>query len=572
MIRQLQIRNIALISSVTIELEEGLNIITGETGSGKSIILDALNLMLGNRADRQLIRSGQEDALVQVLFEIEKDETVQKIAGKYDLDLSEGEILVSRRISADNKNTCRINGTIVPLGAIRELGKQLVDVHQQHQQHILLDESQHSRVLDLFLNEKEMKHKEIIEKELKALKEIESSIQQTLGNGAEGERKKDIYAYQLKEIADVNVKAGEDDKIKEQLIKLENAEKIKLGMNHIYSILYQSNDYQQASVFDLVNNARNVIQGFDYMDEALTQIESALDDFVYTIEDVVDSVRAYNDDFDFSEQDKHAFEERLDLIFNIKRKYGPTIEDVKKYEKTIEKELDRLLNSDEALAQLENQRMDVKTRLDNECAQLTDARRKRAAIFEKQIEKQLKSLGMTNAQFKVQMQQTNKYTLDGHDYIVFLFSANEGQPLKPLKKVASGGEMSRIMLALKNIIADNETIESMVFDEIDVGISGRIAQAVAEKMTDLAITHQVICITHAPQISAMSDAHFLVQKKTIENETHTLVKKLNDKEKVKEIARLYGGKVVSELNYQNANELIQKANVYKNKKASQGIK
>lgn len=570
MLAQLSVKNLALIDEINLEFDRGLNILTGETGAGKSIIIDAVNLALGERADREMIQTGKEFARVEALFYLENPQTVEALLIELGIDPEpDNTLLLTREISLSGRNVCRINGRTVTLSNLRNISKYLVDVHGQHQHQSLLDVKHHMDLLDMLGGEEVQKTKSRVSELYRNWKKIQDQINDLAYIGKDGKLRKDILEYQINEIESANLKIGEEEELLKQRAVLQNAEKITRILYDAYDSLY-SGTGAYPSVSDLLGNVSNELSQISDLDPVLDSITKKLEDIIYQLEDVVMEIRNYKEQFEFDPHQLDEIEKRIELIKDLKRKYGNTIEEIIDHGEKLKYELDRLQNSEEILEKLRKDEKKAFDSLLKECHFLHNQRCEVAKIFEDEIQKQLKELGMEKAVFKVSItKEEDKITPDGYDWVEFMISTNPGEPLKPLAKIVSGGEMSRIMLAFKTILAEVDEIPTLIFDEIDVGISGKIANVVGEKMVTISRSRQVICVTHLPQIAAMADNHYKIEKKYIGSgeQTRTYVEKLDMDSRTKEIAMMIGGKDITPISLKHAQELLLAANNFKvNKK------
>lgn len=575
MLMHLSVRNIALIDQINIDFSEGLNILTGETGAGKSIIIDAVNLVLGERADRDLIQTGKDYALVEALFDVTNLQQINGLLEEYGIESEEDEtLLLMRELSVSGKNVCRINGRIVTLSVLKSVSRHLVDIHGQHQHQSLLSIEQHRELLDMLGGEAIAKTKEEVRHQYNRWKKIQKEIDKISGIGMDGERRKDILTYQINEIESVNLSPGEEEELVSERSKLANGEKIINILNSAYHDLYSgSNTYP--SVSDLMARSSSDLMKIAELDTELSELSHRLESLQYQLEDIIFEIRDYRDSFHYDPYRLDEVDKRLDIIRALKRKYGSSISEIFLYLKNIKEELEVLENSQELLDELIKEEEKALSQLLETCGTLSDLRKETAKLFEKELHSQLKELGMDKSSFSVNIERPNdildtskikgRLTAKGYDSVEFMISTNPGEPVKPLSKIISGGEMSRIMLAFKTIFAQVDNIPTLIFDEIDVGIGGRIAHVVGEKMGSIAHSRQVICITHLPQIAAMADIHYKIEKRYIDQHTRTTVRKLDDSKRVEEIANMTGGKNLSKANLEHSIELINMAQEYKSK-------
>lgn len=565
MLSHLQIKNIALIDQVTIEFDEGLNIITGETGTGKSIVIDSMNLLLGERADRNLIRVGEETAYVEGIFNLEDIEKVSPILDSYGIVADDGVLIVARELSATGKNICRINGRAVTLSALKKVTKHLIDIHGQHEHQSLLSIESHKIFLDSFGGKYIENTKRQVSDCYRELKKIQRKIDKIGGSDRNGRVRRDYIKYQLNEIIEANLMEDEDEELIHERAKLQNAEQIMEGIVNAYNLLY-SGWSSMPSIYDGLGNICSELSNLSTLDKSLVELSDRFNNIYYELGDSIEQLRNYKDSFYFDENRLDEIERRLNVINDLKRKYGTTIEEIIKYGQELEEELEQIENNSQILNELKEKEELMLKQLYSMCENLSTKRRKVADEFESQLLQQLSDLGMDQTKFSVEIKSDkNNISSDGFDEIEFLISPNPGEPLKPLAKIVSGGEMARIMLAFKTILADVDNIPTLIFDEIDVGISGRIAQIVAQKMAIISSSHQLICVTHLPQIAAMADRHFSIEKYTDEKRTYTTARVLHEGERQMELAKMLGDARLSKLSLDHALELISNSNAYKAK-------
>lgn len=564
MIESLHIQNIALIEDLTLNLEKGLNILSGETGAGKSIIIDSLNFVLGERADKTLIRNGAERAEVSAVFSSVSEDVEKSLEN---LGIAPDDVLILKRAMTKDKNECRINGAQVTLGMLKSIGEKLVDIHGQHEHQSLLKVSIHVHLLDAFGGEKIEKSKKKLQKTYNSYKELCNEFE-NIGDAATRERKLDVLNYQITELKEAELQEGEEEKLLADRKKFRNAEKILNAAKDANQLLNGGSDF---SVVGAVNKAINLLNVAGAFDDNLLKIAERLESAKIDVKDVADELESCLDDLSFDDYSLEKVEKRLEKVRQVVRKYGGTVEAANEFLKNAEEEYDFLINADARATKLEKEIEKTRLELLSDAEELSALRRKYASSFEDEINKQLKELGMPSAKFNVSFDENAGKTADdvtsnGFDKVEFLISANKGEPLKPLQKIISGGEMSRFMLALKNITARLDGIDTMVFDEIDTGISGYIAQVVAEKLYNISVSRQVIAVTHLPQLASMADNHYKIEKKETADKTITNVKKLDEDGELQEIARLIGGSTYSEHELPHAVEMKKHADAYKNAK------
>ena len=559
MLCQLSIENIALIDKLSLELKDGLNILSGETGAGKSIIIDSLNFVLGERADKSLIRFGTEKASVEAVFE--NYDTPAVDAYLDDLGIECEDVLVLRRkMSVDGKNECRINGRISTLSTLKGLTELLVDIHGQHEHQSLLKSANHVTLLDKLGEKKVAKLKEDVENDYKQYTSLKREFAR-FGNSDERERKLDILNFQIDEIEKADVKDGEEDELLTARKRIRNMEKIISALEGAKNLL---DGYDSQSVSASIKNSVALLNTISSYDESIEPITDRLDSCKVEITDISETLSDMLQKLDFDSRSADKIEDRLEVVRNILRKYGGSFESLQRFYEEAVKEAQMLSNATERVEELEKEIEKAAKELLVSAKKLSDERRKVADKFEKDITKELCDLGMGGSTFKVDIQESedvDDISANGMDSVEFLISPNVGEPLKPLAKIISGGEMSRFMLAFKNILAGVDDIGTMVFDEIDTGISGNISQVVSEKMCNISRARQVIAVTHMPSLAAMADNHYLISKSTQNGKTLTHVDLLEDA--TDEVARLIGGNDYSIYAVPHAKEMKANAQRYK---------
>ncbi len=537
MIHHISIKNFAIIKNTEIDFQDGLNIITGETGAGKSIVIEAVSLALGSRADSSYVRTGTDKAVIQ-------------LAGS----LNDEEIVITREISATGKNLCRLNGELVTLAQLNQTARQLADIHGQYDNQSLLNPDSHITLIDSYRHDTIGVLKDAVSSSFADYARIRSSLIKLLNSEKENRRKMDFFRYEAAEIKAAHLRIGEDQELESQISIMQNGEKIYDNMEKAYSVLYGSSP----SAMDGLRSALSAIDEISTFSPELNQLCQGFGDVLYGLEDLCDSLLHIKDSISFNPTELDRLIARMDQIDGLKKKYGDSIEDILAYHDKISRELSLIENFDEEKASLEKQLKAAFLQLRSDCSRLTEARTLSAAMLEQQIQKELIDLNFVDAQIKINITPLEKPEETGMDKVEILITTNKGEPLKPLWKVASGGEMYRIMLAFKNIISSYDGIPTLIFDEIDTGISGVTASIVGRKLKEIAKAHQIICITHLPQIAACGNANFRIYKESDQVSTFTYVEPLTQGEKIKEIARLLGGDVVTETTLQSAQELIDR--------------
>lgn len=560
MLCQLSIENIALIDKLSLELKDGLNILSGETGAGKSIIIDSLNFVLGERADKSLIRYGTDKASVEAVFE----EYITPAVSSYldDLGIETEDVLVIRRkMSIDGKNECRINGRISTLSTLKGLTELLVDIHGQHEHQSLLKSANHISLLDKLGEKNIEKLKTEVESDFKDYSSLKKEFAR-FGNNDERERKLDILTFQIDEIEKADVKDGEEDELLTARKRIRNMEKIISALEGAKNLL---DGYDSQSVSASIKNSVSLLNTISSFDDDIQPIADRLDSCKVEITDISETLADMLERLDFDSRSADKIEERLEVVRSILRKYGGSFESLQKFYDEAKKEANILANAAERVEELEIEIDKAAKKLLGSAKNLSLERRKVADKFEKDIMKELCDLGMSGSTFKVEMttkEDVDDISANGMDSVEFMISPNVGEPLKPLAKIISGGEMSRFMLAFKNILAGVDDIGTMVFDEIDTGISGNISQVVSEKMCNISRARQVIAVTHMPSLAAMADNHYLISKSTENGKTLTHVDLLDDD--TDEVARLIGGNDYSIYAVPHAKEMKANAQRYKN--------
>lgn len=558
MLLELTIHNIALIESLRIEFAQGFNVLTGETGAGKSIVVDSVNLALGGRADRDMIRTGAEKGSVEALFDISNNADALHMADEIGVDTDGGLVCVSRSLSRSGRNICRISGTVLPLSVLKAFTSLLVDVHGQHEHQALMDPAKHIDFLDGFGDDSHTEALEDVRAAHAARSETASMLRTLLKDAAERERLIDMLSFQVQEISAARLKAGEEEKLERKLKMLENAEKVRNGVETAYSLTY-SGDGLSLSAQEALLRAADAMGNIASLDPRFARLEEELRGMYYSVQEAGSELQALSEEMSFDPQLMDKIAARLDMISRLERKYGATEAEVIAFGNEAKERLAAIQSGDERIAELKKRLKAQDQRLREACARLTSSRKALAAALETGIIEQLKDLGMARTRFAVRFGTLEKPCANGGDEIEFLISPNPGEPLRPLAAIASGGELSRIMLALKTLSLDRGGVDSMVFDEIDTGVSGRMAQVMGEKMRCIAGRKQVLCVTHLPQIAALGHAHFRVEKHTDGERTQTDVVRLDEDGRVWELSRLVGGAQDSESSLAHARHMLEDA-------------
>lgn len=562
MLEYINIKNVALIEESEVAFGKGLNILTGETGAGKSLIIDALGFSLGGRASREIIRHGEEQAVVESVFSID-DKKIEKILDDMDIEHGEDQTLVIRRILHMNgKSVCKVNGTTVTVGQLKELSSCLVDFHGQHEHQSLLNAGKHIELLDKFCGTELDAEKAKLAEFLKKYKATMKEMKAIAGNESERERRTEILSYQISELEAADIKPGEEDTLTERKKILQNGERMREMAGKCINILYNGVNGLPAS--DMVTEAADTLAQLNEIDISVKLIYEIVNSAAIQINEAERELKRYYDGLEAGEDEIEKIEERLNIIYAFKKKYICTSDALAEKLESLRSEYDMLIHSRERLELLENERKELFKNMVEVCKVMTDIRKRKAEAIERDIEINLHELEMEKARFKIRIDQKNQLGIDGWDDVEFMFTANEGEEIMPLAKIGSGGELSRVMLALKVVFGNADTIGTFVFDEIDTGISGRTAQKVAEKMHKVAKTKQILCITHLPQIAAMADSHYMIEKVSQKGRTKTNIKLLKKNEAIRDIARLMAGTEVTEMSVNAAREMKELANKFKN--------
>ncbi|MBP2071731.1 DNA repair protein RecN [Thermoanaerobacterium butyriciformans] len=565
MILALSIKNIALIEEAEIKFEDGLNILTGETGAGKSIVIDSMMLLLGGRANKDIIRNGTQKATVEGIFLINSHrDLIHNILDEAGIEYEEDDtLIISRDITENGRNYCRVNGRIVPLSFLNKLGTYLVDILGQHEHQFLLDNSKHMTILDNFQDKNFFKTKNIIKDLLEKYNSLNNKLKEFNLDDKEKISRIDLLKYQINEIESANIKPEEEDDLIEKRNILINSEKLFNYMNESYNLLYKGIE-DNTSIIDNLSTVLKNLDTSSRIDKKLEKLKDMIESILYTLEDCSLQIRDYVENIDFNAENLNEIEKRLDLLNNLKRKYGRTIEEIIKYKEEKNNELLKLLDAEKEINKINEEKEKIMAKIKELSDELHLKRKNVADFLEKKVSTVLSELNMPNTIFKVDIRKKDVPNENGMDDVEFLISTNIGEPLKPLEKIASGGELSRIMLALKTILADFDGISTLIFDEVDTGISGKAAQAVAEKIALISRNHQVICVTHLPQITSMADSHYKITKEVNKDKTYIKIEKLNYEGKIKELSRIISGSIMTDTTYNHSKELIDLAQKYKN--------
>lgn len=559
MLSLLHIERIALIESADIAFGEGLNVLTGETGAGKSIVLDAISALMGERVSRDLIRTGEKNAFVRGIFN-----DLPQLSWFEEMGIfpdENGELMVSRQLGADGKNQCRVGGMACTTTQLKALGRQLINIHGQHDSQALLDETSHREYLDSFGDLEELRSDYVASYQKLAL--LRKSMDELLMSESEKSRRIDTLRFQIEELTSANLKLGEEESLLERRNMLRNSGKLLLAVEEAYASL--AGDETSPGASSLLAEAEGAFSYATGMTKEMEEVSEELAELRYAAEDIGARVREMRELFEVSPGEQDEVEARLDVFYRLKKKYGETVEEMLSYLSASEKELAQIEMAEDMLISLQQDYdKEMKSAVKKGKA-LTKGRKEAGLFLQEKIEEELRQLDMPKVKFHAEIAEKKGRMMDetGLDDIQFLMSANVGEDLKPIQKVASGGELSRIMLAMKNVLAEKDTVCTLIFDEVDAGVSGRAAQKVAEKMGDLGRHRQLLCVTHLPQIAAMADYHFAVEKGERDERTHTVIIPLTPDERREELARLTGGGLITDAIRQGAAELLKQGEAYK---------
>lgn len=554
MLREISIKNFAIIEHLEITFDEGLTVLTGETGAGKSIIIDAVQLLAGGRGSQEFIRHGATKAELEGLFTIEEEvhPIIAQLA-EFGIDAQDGVVILRRDLNSNGKTVCRVNGKLVTIAILREIGSQLIDIHGQHENQELMHERSHIHLLDHFAGEKLGHAYENYSELYESYRKLKRKLEKADDNEQQVAQRIDLYSFQLKEINAAALVIGEEDQLEAEKQKLQNFNRLFERLNTAYVSI--SGD---THALDWVGSAMSDMEDAASVDKSLIPHAETIATSFYTLQDTAHELKSILDDMEFDPARLEVVEERLALHLSLKRKYGKTIEDILMHRDKITEELENLVSRDERLFAEQEKLAQLLQDLEIEAEELSIIRQKSSIQLEDAIMGQLEQLHMGKASFKVEITRKAAGTFDsnGYDDVNFLISTNVGEPLKPLVKVASGGEISRIMLAIKTIFSKHQGVTSLIFDEVDTGVSGRVAQAIAEKIAIIATDSQVLCISHLPQVAAMADHHYLIKKNVISDRTMTEIHDVIESDRTEELSRMLSGAETTPLTLKHAEELL----------------
>ena len=540
MISTLHIKNIGIIDDLSIDLNEGLNVLTGETGAGKTLIIDSLGIISGGRFSKEMIRKGETNSFVEIcMYEPENENSI------------DGNIIVSREINSNGKNMCKINGRMVTVNELKNFMSKFIEIHGQNDNQSLLDNKFHLKYLDGFIGDKIIDTKKQYKEKYEKYLEIKQELKNNYGDEKERERKLDLLRYQFNEIEEANLKVNEEDNLEEKRKLMLNSEKISKNLNEADIAIGENS-------IDSINVAIRALEKIENIDKKYEDISSNLKNIYYELQEISRDISEHKEDVYFDEQERNEVEERLDLIYNLKRKYGNDVQEILNYKDEIEAEINHIENLDEYNNKLKKELKHLKQEMTTLAEKMHELRNEYGKVLSININKVLEDLEMKNANINIHVDYNEEeYYENGKDIVEFYITTNLGEDEKQLAKIASGGEMSRIMLAIKKVLADTDKMPVLIFDEIDTGISGKAAGAVAEKLNGISKNHQVLCISHLPSIAAIADYNYFISKRVINERTNTNIKLLNEKETLEEIARISSGEI-NEATIQYAMQLRNK--------------
>ena len=525
MITTLHIKNIGIIDDLSIDLNQGLNVLTGETGAGKTLIIDSIGIISGGRFSKEMIRKGENTSYIEIcMYEPNSKEAL------------DGKIIVSRQIWANGRNMCKINGRMVTVNELKDFMKRYIEIHGQNDNQTLLESKTHLMYLDSFIGDKIIEIKSKYYEKYQRFNEINIELKANYGDEKERERKLDLLRYQISEIEEANLTENEEEILEEKRKIMLNSEKISNNLN-------KADEAIQNSSIDSLSIAIRALEKIETIDKNYEKVSSNLKGIYYELQELARDISNYKEDIYFDEQERNKTEERLDLINSLKRKYGNTIKEILEYKKEIQEEIQHIENLEDYNNKLKSELEQIQNEMEEMSEQINKIRVKQAQKLSESINLELKDLEMKNAKINVKVEKQENFNKEGKDKVEFLISTNLGEDEKELIKIASGGEMSRIMLAIKKVLSDTDKTPVMIFDEIDTGISGNAANAVAEKLNLISKFHQVLCISHLPNIAAAADYNYFISKKVTNERTNTNVRLLQEKEVIEEIARISSGKV-----------------------------
>ena len=552
MLQTLSIKQFAIIDELEIHFSDGLTVLSGETGSGKSIIIDAIGQLIGMRASSDFVRHGEKKAIIEGIFDIDNSKEAISVLNELDIDIDEDFLLVKREIFSSGKSICRINNQIVTLQDLRKVMQELLDIHGQHETQTLLKQKYHLKLLDDYAENQYSRVKEQYETTFNEYKEKKKELEELQSADQALLQRLDLMKFQFEELQEASLKEGEITQLESDIKRIQNSEKLSLALNNAHVTLTDEHAITDR-LYELSNHLQTID---DIIPGRFKKLKEDIDQFYYTLEDAKHELYDEMSNTEFDEQLLNELESRMNLLNNLKRKYGKTIDELITYQSKLESEIAKIENYEESTSQLKEEIDLLYEKVIKYGQSLSKERRIVARTLREHIVAEIQNLQMKEANLEISFQPLETPTIEGIEFVEFLISPNKGEPLKSLNKIASGGELSRIMLALKSIFVESRGQTAILFDEVDSGVSGQAAQKMAEKMRDIAKYIQVICISHLPQVASMSDHHLLISKMSKNDRTTTQVKELKKEDKIDEIARMISGASVTELTRENAREMI----------------
>ncbi len=540
MITTLHIKNIGIIDDIVIDLNKGLNVLTGETGAGKTLIVDSLGIIAGGRFSKDMIRRGQSMSFVELALYLPENPNA-----------IDGNVVVSREINTSGKNLCKINGRLVTVNELKNFMKNIIDIHGQYDNQTLMDTEFHTRYLDKFVGEKMSSiHDRYIELYNEYV-ELNKKIKNNYGDEIEKQRKLDLLEYQYKEIKSANLKQGEDEQLEEKRKIIMSSEKVAESLNNVSNNL-------EGTIIDVINDSIRALEKIEDVNNKYNEKLVELKNIYYEVQEVARDISSMKEDVYFDEEERNEIEERLDEIYSLKRKYGNTIEEIVEYKEKLEAEIDRIENLDEENRKTKEKIEKITLEMKKLCEEITELRKSHSIVLNEKINQELAQLEMKNARFNAKVIEDKEFSDKGNSHVEFVITTNLGEEEKKLSKIASGGEMSRIMLAIKTVLSDIDEVPVLIFDEIDTGISGKAANSVGNKLKKIAEKHQVIIVTHLATIAAQGDYNYYIYKDIQDNKTNTKVKLMSEDETIREIARIASGEI-TDISLSHAKELRNKS-------------
>ena len=539
MITTLHIKNIGIIDDIVIDLNKGLNVLTGETGAGKTLIVDSLGIIAGGRFSKDMIRRGQSMSFVELaLYLPENPNSI------------DGNVVVSREINTAGKNICKINGRLVPVSELKNFMKNIIDIHGQYDNQTLMDTEFHTRYLDKFVGEKMFKIHEKYCELYNEYVELNKKLKNNYGDEIEKQRKLDLLEYQYKEIKSANLKRGEDEQLEEKRKIIMSSEKVAESLNNVSNNL-------EGTIIGVINDSIRALEKIEDVNSKYGEKLVEMKNIYYEVQEVARDISSMKEDVYFDEEERNEIEERLDEIYSLKRKYGNTIDEIIEYKEKLENEIDRIENLDEENRKTKEKIDKITIEMEKLCEEITELRKSNSVILNDKINQELAQLEMKNARFNAKIIEDKEFSPNGKSHVEFVITTNLGEEEKKLNKIASGGEMSRIMLAIKTVLSDIDEVPVLIFDEIDTGISGKAANSVGNKLKKIAQKHQVIIVTHLATIAAQGDYNYYIYKEVQDNKTNTKVKLMNEDETIREVARIASGEI-TDISLSHAKELRSK--------------